>query len=325
MRPLFKVILVVLALFVAGGIGGYFYMRQRFMPPPNQLVVTGLPASCSFAWLADTAAGRAMPHAALLVPVQLPGCPRTCYLQFDTGAPYSVLYARPLAALQARYPALPFADAGHTDTLHNVRFALGGGQVQAHWLKLLPQGDARLPADSTAPFVIGTLGTDVLEGRALVLDYAHRQFNLTDGVPDGLARRTTFVPLAFTNRRVLLSMGLGGEAKELLFDSGTSAFALLTNKTSWEAMARPGAPTHTVVVNSWGRPLTSRTVATAAALAVGPVALPLRTVTYIEGTTWQQSMLMRFSGMGGMLGNEPFSQHTVVLDVRGRRFGLVQP
>ncbi|WP_143080140.1 hypothetical protein [Hymenobacter arizonensis] len=324
MRPLFKVIFSVLALLVASGIGGYFYMRRQFMPPPNQLVVTELPATCSFAWLADTAAGRAMPHAAVLVPVQLPGCPRTCYLQFDTGAPYSVLYAKPLAALQARYPALPFVGAAQLDTARNFRFAIGQGQVQARWLKVLNTGATQLPADSTAPFVIGTLGADVLAGQALVLDYANRRFSLVAQVPANLARQATFVPLAFTNRRVLLNMGLQGEDKQLLFDTGSSAFALLTDQANWQAMAIPGAPAHTVGVNSWGKTLTAYTVPTAAALQLGGVTLPLRTVSYIENTDWKQNLLMRFSGMGGMLGNEPFRQHTVIMDVRGERFGVVR-
>ncbi|WP_035560748.1 hypothetical protein [Hymenobacter sp. IS2118] len=323
MRPLFKILFSVLALLVAGGIGGYFYMRQRFLPPPNQLVVAGLPASCQFVWRADTSQGRAMPHAALLVPVQLPGCARTCYLQFDTGAPYSVLYANSLAALQARYPALSFAGAPRLDTVRNVSFALGQGQVRAHWLRVLPLGEAQLPADSTAPFVIGTLGADVLADRALVLDYARRRFSLLAEAPDSLARRATFVPLTFPNRRVLLRLGLQGEEKELLFDSGASAFTLLTSQASWQTLAQPGAPTHTVGVNSWGKTLTSHTVATTAALQLGTLALPLRTVTYIEGTSLAQSLMMRFSGMGGMLGNEPFVGHTVIFDVRGERFGLV--
>ena len=48
-----------------------------------------------------------------------------------------------------------------------------------------------------------------------------------------------------------------------------------------------------------------------------------RTVTCIEGTKWQENLLMRFSGMGGMLGNEPFVEHPILLDVRAGRFGLV--
>ncbi|UOQ97814.1 hypothetical protein MUN81_21630 [Hymenobacter sp. 5317J-9] len=325
MKTLPKILLAVLALFVLSSIGGYFYFRQQFLPPANQLVVSGLPATTPFAWLADTAAGRAVPHAAVLVPVQLPNCPRTCYLQFDTGAPYSVLYARPLAALQARYPALRPALTLYGDTLRDFRFALGRGQVQARWVKTRDLGAAALPADSLAPFIIGTLGGDVVDGRALVLDYARQRFSLLLAVPDSLVRRTDFVPLAFDSRRPVFTAGLQGEPRKLFFDTGTSAFALLTSEGEWQKLARPGAPVRTSVTSSWGRPLTSYTAPTAAAMRLGTATVPLGTVSHMTGTSFTQNLLMRFSGMGGMLGNEPFSQRAVVLDVAGGRFGLVRP
>ncbi len=309
---------------MVSAVGGYFYMRKQFEPPLNQLVVTQLPATCSFEWDADTAAGQAMPHAALLVPVTLPGCPRTCYLQFDTGAPYSILYANPLAALRARYPATRNTLLPQVDTMRNFRFALGQGQVQARKTRVMHRGAIQLPADSTSPFVIGTLGSDVLADQVLVIDYARRCFSLYSAVPDSLARQAAYVPMRFDSRRVLLDVGLQGQPEQLLFDSGSSAFALLTSQDTWHDLARPAARAHTVPVNSWGKTLTAHTVATAAALQLGALVVPLRTVTYIEGMSWGQTLLMRFSGMGGMLGNEPFVEHTVILDVRGGRFGLVQ-
>ena len=44
----------------------------------------------------------------------------------------------------------------------------------------------------------------------------------------------------------------------------------------------------------------------------------------MDGTSLTQNLMMRFSGMGGMLGNEAFSGRTVLLDVAGGRFGLVR-
>lgn len=324
MKLLFKVLLAVLILLVVSAVSGYFYMRKQFEPPLNQLVVTQLPATCSFEWDADTTAGRAMPHAALLVPVTLPGCPRTCYLQFDTGAPYSILYDNPLAALRARYPATRHTLLPQVDTIHNFRFALGQGQVRARTIRVMHRGATQLPADSTAPLVVGTLGADVLADQVLVIDYARRCFSLYSAVPDSLARQAAYVPMRFDSRRVLLEVGLQGQPKQLLFDSGSSAFALLTSQDTWHDLARPAARARTVPVNSWGKTLTAHTVATTAALQLGASVLPLRTVTYIEGMSWGQTLLMRFSGLGGMLGNEPFVAHTVILDVPGGRFGLVQ-
>ena len=70
---------------------------------------------------------------------------------------------------------------------------------------------------------------------------------------------------------------------------------------------QPGAVARTVGVNSWGKIMNSYTVATPANLQLGATAVSLRTVTYIKGTSCKDQMLMRFSGMGSMPGNEPFS------------------
>ena len=67
MKVLSKILLSIFALFALSSIGGYFYFRKKFQAPANQLVVTQLPATTAFAWRADTANHRAMPHAALLV------------------------------------------------------------------------------------------------------------------------------------------------------------------------------------------------------------------------------------------------------------------
>ena len=324
MKLLFKVLLAVLIVLVVSAIGGYFYVRKQFQPPVNQLTVTQLPATSAFVWEADTTARPTVPHAAMLVPVKLPGCARTCYMQFDTGAPYSVLYDKPLAALRAQYPATSTTLLPQADGVHNFRYAIGQGQAQARTIRVLHGGASQLPADSTAPFTIGTLGADVLADQVLVIDYARRQFNLYSSVPDSLLHRATFVPLGFDDRRVMLDMGVQGEPKQLLFDSGSSAFALLTSKSIWQELAQPAATAHTAGVNSWGRTFTSHTISTAASLQVGALAVPLRTVTYIEGMSWWQTLLMASSGMGGMLGNAPFVDHTVILDVPGKRFGLVQ-
>ena len=322
-RLIFRLPVLMLLFLVVSSIGGYFYVRYKFQPPTNELTLRGLPVACAFIWVADSSTSPVQPHAALLLPVRLPGCPRTCYVQFDTGAPYSLLYGKPLAALRQAYPAaqLPMP---RQDTVHSFSLALGSGKVHARRLLVRPYGQAQLPADSTAPFIIGTLGTDALAGQVLVLDYPHQRFSLYARLPDSLVRRAQFTPLSFASRRVLLRMSLQGQEQQFLFDSGSSAFSLLTNQGTWQKMAMPAATPHISGVNSWGRRLLAHTVACGEELQVGALRVPLRTVTYLEGTSFWQQALMRFSGMTGMLGNEPFHRHTIIIDPQAGRFGLVQ-
>ncbi|MDB5269376.1 MAG: hypothetical protein JWP58_2416 [Hymenobacter sp.] len=324
MKLLPKILLATLTLFVLSSIGGYFYFRKQFQAPANQLVVSQLPATTAFVWEAD--ATHHLAHAALLVPVSIPGCPRTCYLQFDTGAPYTLLKSNALEVLRANFPATRATLQAQHDTVHNLQFTLGQGHVLARKIWVRPYATAtQLPTNPNEPFVIGTLGTDVFDGRVLAINYARQSFSLSDSAPDSLLRRrATFVPMSFKERRVLLSVGLQGQPQELMFDSGSSAFALLTSPDNWQRMAQPTATAQSVPVNSWGKTLTAHTVATTATMQFGAATLPLGTVTYIEGTTFMQRMLTQVSGMGGMLGNAPFSQHTIILDAKAGRFGVVQ-
>ncbi|MGY2132663.1 hypothetical protein ACW9KT_10560 [Hymenobacter sp. HD11105] len=324
MKTSYKILLSVIALLIVSGIGGYFYARKMFQAPKNQLEVTGLPATLPFAWHATNTGSGTVAHAGLLVPVRVPGYSHPCYMQFDTGAPYSVLYAHPLAALQKQYSAMQLDFSAQRDTVNNFRFGLGNGQILAHSIKVIPYGTSELPATTSGDYlIIGTIGTDLLDGRVLIIDYPQQQITLSTAVPDSLNQRMAFVPLTFDSRRVLLTPQLEGESQQLLYDSGTSAFALLTSRAIWDELAQPKALVQTSKVNSWGKPLTAHTVPTAAQLGFGRQQVALGTVTNIEGTSFLQNLMMRVSGMGGMLGNEPFVHHTVVLDVKGGRFGLV--
>lgn len=324
MKTLFNILLSVVVVLVLSAAGGYFYMKQKFAPPANQLTIASLPATGPLRWAPDTTAKPALLHNALLVPVQLPNCARTFYLQLDTGAPYTVLYAHQLQQIGQRYPALGAALQAPQDTVRNFRFRLGEAPVALRRVKVLAQGRPALPTDTLASYIIGTLGTDVLEGRVLVLDFAGGRFTLDSQVPDSLARRAAFAPLAFTNRRVLLDAGLQGQSEQLLFDSGSSGNALVTSETIWRKLATPGAPARTTSSNSWGRKLLVHKAPTTAQIRFGTLEAPLQTVTYIEGMNVMQQMLMRFSGMAGMLGNEPFLDGTLILDVRGGRYGVVR-
>ena len=282
----------------------------------------GLPASTPFVWEAT----KELAHAALLVPIGVPGCPRTCYLQFDTGAPSTLLKSNAVAVLRAAFPATRATLQVSDEAIRSFRFAIGPGQVHARHIRVKAYPNAtQLPTDPTEPFVIGTLGTDLIDGRVLTIDYARQRFTIGNTAPDSLLSRATFVPMSFKERRVLLAVGLAGQPEALLFDSGNSAFALLTSAGNWKKMARPSAVPQAVPVQSWGKTLTAHTVATAVAMQLGAARVPLGTVTYIEGMGFMQSTLTRFSGLGGMLGNAPFSQQTIMLDAKHGRFGIVLP
>ena len=90
-RVVKKVLLTFLALLVLSGIGGYIFLRGSFQAPPNQLVLNKETATIPFSWQAIELDGSREPFGAMLLPVTIPGLERRFWMQFDLGAPYSLL------------------------------------------------------------------------------------------------------------------------------------------------------------------------------------------------------------------------------------------
>ncbi|WP_210490165.1 hypothetical protein [Rufibacter aurantiacus] len=319
MKSLKRIGLTFLFLLVLGSVGGCFYFKAKFKPAANQLKVVPQSVSIPVTW----AASGQDPYAYLLVPVTLAGCPKTFYLQFDTGAPSTLFYKGKMEAIQKKGFALTFGQTDDRLQLKEMTFTVGALPVTAQEVTVLAYGDSVIHwNDPSSIEVIGTLGTDFLEGHIVELDYQRMTLTLSDQLPNNLAP-ASLQPFTFDSRRILLPSRINGDETELLFDSGSSTYELLTDKATFESFAQPGQTQDAAQVNSWGKTLTAYTTTTNATVAFGPVQLPLRKATYLEGMSFMNTILMRFSGMGGMTGNKLFLGHTLLLDLKQMRFAVL--
>jgi hypothetical protein len=325
MKLLRNICLSILALLVLSSAGGYFYFKQQFEAPLNQLVIPQGEYSIPIQWLADSTGNELRPYAALLLPVALPGCSRTFYMQFDLGAPYSLFYKGKLEAIAQKFPEVQLKKREDSAYLLDLPFRLGGMGMKASEIKVINYGGTAVDWDDTTGIeIIGTIGSDLIERKVLVLDYPQGVVVLADEVPATLAAQAKFSELTFKERRVVLQASINKQETKLLFDSGTSAFELLTDKATWSSLAKKDALVRQYGVNSWGNTLQVHSVASGQEISFGEAVVPLHRVHYIEGATFLQQALMRFSGMGGMVGNQLFLGKVIVLDTRNHQFGMVQ-
>lgn len=178
-------------------------------------------------------------------------------------------------------------------------------------------------ADTSNAEIIGTVGTDLFEGKVLVIDYRKNNLFVGDKIPDALSARTKLADFKFKNRRVLLPAMVDGKETDIFFDSGTSAFELMTDKKTWEHLAKKGATVSRYAVNSWNNQLMVNTIQTDYTITFNSAEIPLRHVTYVEGTSFLQRLLMQFGGVGGLTGNKLFVGKIVILDTKNKKFGFV--
>jgi len=275
-------------------------------------------------WNGDTLNGRYEPQAALLVPVTLPGCKRTFYLQFDTGSPTSLLYRSHLQAILEQYKSL--SALGHqTDTLINFSFKAGRHLIIAPRVPVIDVEKADIDWKNTAqPIIIGTLGTDLIDQKVAVFDYPRQQLMIADSLPTAVKRQPA-IPFVYAMRRILLPANLKGRQTMLYFDTGSSAFELLTDKATCFKLAVDTNAVNRYPVQSWGATLIANSLASKDSIAIAGLPIPLNTVTWIEGASTNQVSQMMRLGIGGMTGNKLFMKHVLVLDTRRQQSWLLRP
>ena len=309
MKWLKRVALGLLALLVVSSVGGYVYFDRKFTPPANALSVSHAAQRIPLRWLASDG----NPHAALLLPVKIDGITDVFYMQLDTGAPSTVFYRRSLQSILEQHPAAFAIEAGKQQV--GLGFAIDGLNVRSPRFALLDYGSKVESGNPQAANIIGSIGTDLLEKRVLVLDFRQDECAFLQAVPEA-----GFADFQFRKRRILLPARIGDQPRTLLYDSGSSGYALLTGKQEWDRLKTPGGLVKVEKGNSWGRALKVMTAPANREVTVSTVALPLTDVTYVEGTSKMQDWLMRSSGMQGMVGNTLFLGRKLTLDAGTQKF-----
>lgn len=322
MKRRYKILLAVPVLLTAAAVGGYFYFEAKFFTAPeNQLTVTASTEDFAFEWGSQDTGGRVEPHAFQFVPVTVPGVEETLWLQFDLGAPTSVLYLRQLESLRERGANLEVKKSEGRAWVENFEFGVGTTSVSASSVRVIPQGKAIDWEDSKRRRLIGTLGADYVDGHVLVLDFAKQRIQLADAVPESLAA-LPMQDFSFRGRRVFLPSMIDGEPGDMWFDSGSSAFQLIVDEDTAREKARPDAEEEVYEGSSWGKPIHIHNIPAEGEIRFGQTVIPLDTVTWIDWPNQWLGMMLQFSSTGGMCGNKLFLGRTLILDTARQRFAV---
>ena len=289
--------------------------------PANQLAYKAGSHTLPLQWKGDSLHGQWDPHAALLVPITIPGCPKRFYMQFDTGSPYSLFYGNKLQAIHRKYPAITSLNS-MGDSLTHFSFKAGPLIITAKQIMVHSFDSSGIDwKNNHTPEIIGTLGTDLIDNKVVVIDYPRQQLLISDSVP-ATFKKGKPAGFLFAMRRILLPAEIQGKKTILYFDSGSSAFELLTDKATCNRLAADSLLTVQYPVQSWGKILTAHTISTNDSITLAGHTIPIRHATWIEGVSETQVSQMMKMGIGGMTGNKLFLSNILVLDTRNKQFML---
>lgn len=289
-----KLALGFVAVLVLTLVGGYIYFEQKFAPEDNYLTVKNESGNIPITWLGSE-------KNVLLLPIHFYGNPETYYLQFDTGSPYTLLYSDPIKNIK---------EISIDKERAKTSFWIGKTEISSNQFKIF-KTEKRDEKDSIK--IIGTIGADILEDRKTLIDFKENQvaFNLNQ-TPDEF--KTQLFDFKFSKRKLIISGTLKGEERKFLYDSGTSAFELLTYQKEWQNLKSPDSKIKIEKSQSWNNVLTTYTADCKESIQFKNNKIPVNQITYVEGFSTAQFSMMKFSGMTGMLGNKIFLNNRIFID-----------
>lgn len=303
-----KIVLSIALLIALSLLGGYFYFDKKFTPPENNLKVSGIAEHINLKW--EVAEGNA--HAAVLVPVSLKGIEQTFYMQLDSGSPTTLFYKKSLESICTKFPDQ--IQINNAENKLSMQFGIGSMNIVSDF-ELLDYGHAVDFNDAKTNPIIGTIGTDLFEKRTVILDFRNTTCSFIENIDEN-----GFESLEFKKRKILIPGTIGDQKLKLLYDSGTSGYELLTNKEEWEKYRTPNGKIKEEKGNSWGNVLRVISAPADRSFKIGTRELKLSEVTYVEGTSQMQNLLMKTSGMQGMIGNQLFINSKLILDCKNEKF-----
>ncbi len=320
-----KLLYATLGLFVLSAIGVFgglaYFKHTWFRDTPNTLTIAGDLHPVPFEWSAD----EHDQHSAMLIPVSIPGFEKTFYMQFDTGASNTFLRSGALESLMERGCDFELFKENGLTYFRRFELNIGGNRVtlKPGWVR-----DSAGEIDwETAANPIGTIGSDFLDQRICAIDFPAMEIRLYADRPQALDALGNFTPFDFTGRKIVLPITINGASESVIYDSGCSAFGLLTSNYYYEKYSDPSEPEINYNANRDGDPVPVHHRTCGMPADFGDTRLPLKRISYVDLYGPVQAMVGRFSsfaGFIGILGNETLTDSTLILDAKVNEYLVVR-
>ena len=312
-------------IIIAGFIGIQKFNNSLFKEKSNYLEYTFESKPMHFDWAGDSIGGIYEPQAAMIIPLKIEGLAHQFYMQFDTGAPHSYIYGNNLESLRAIGLDIKEVVKEEVRYVESLDFMLGDNHIKASMIKIYPNyGSSFEKNDTIGRIGIGTIGSDFIVNRITAIDFKNQQIQLYNERPDWIASLSNFQSFNFSGRRIMLPVSLDNKNYEFLYDSGCSAFGLITIKSRFDKYTNESTKQVDYDAKSWESSIPIRSKVTDKLFSIGSANLKLKRVSYVDMYTITQPLITPFTRIGGWLGNQPFTESTLIIDTKTEEFIIIK-
>lgn len=194
-----------------------------------------------FNWEGAEVSGKYFDKLAMTIPVSVDKLPHKFNLQLDLGATNTVFYGNSINSYLEKYSnlkskidtTLTFRIQSQTNyKLKNVELKLGKVNFGKINIGIFKNFGDEIPKDSINTKTekhIGTIAPDLFQDKILIIDYAKKRICVTEKLPKEYSN-ATFLPYKIKEGRIKIPLNIDGKNEDLLFDTGSSLFSLITTE-----------------------------------------------------------------------------------------------
>lgn len=321
----YTLVSIVALLIIGGFIGARKFKNYLFAERTNLMTYTAESKPIAFEWANDSIGNHYETQVAMVIPLKIEGLPHKFYMQFDTGSPYTYIYENDLNSLKELGLDFSVVVQDEARYVAKMDFELGGNKVNASMIKILENyGSTFNENDTTGRIKIGTVGSDIMENRITAIDFHKQHIQTYPQRPNWMTSLPSFQPFDFQGRRIMLPAVIDGKELELLYDSGCSAFGVITTKNRFNRYTDEKTELIEYGASSWGSSIPIRHKATDQKIQFGNTKLGMERASYVDMYAWTQRFVTPFTRIGGWLGNRPFAGSTLILDTKKEEFIIIE-
>lgn len=319
-------LLVILSLIlICGFIGVQKFNRSLFKEKTNYLQYTSEAKPIHFNWAGDSIGGIYESQAAMIVPLKIEGLAHHFYMQFDTGAYDSFIYGNDLKSLRAIGLDIKEVIKNDIRYVESLDFILDNNRIKASMIKIYPNYGHHFDKNDTIEGIgIGTIGSDFIANRITAIDFKNQNIQLYNERPKWIAGLTGFTSFDFPGRRIMLPVTLDNKDYEFLYDSGCSAFGLITIKSRFDKYTKDNTEQINYDAKAWEGSIPIRSKVSDKLFSLGNTNLKLKRVSFVNMYSLMQPLITPFTRIGGWLGNQPFNESTLILDTKTEEFIVIE-
>ena len=308
-------------------------MRQIFTVTLLFIVTTSFGQKIQwipFNWVGDSVSGKFFDKLAMTIPITLDNLPNKLNMQLDLGAFETLIYGNSIKPYLEKYSelknkidtTLKFRIQSQTNyKFRNVALKLGnvsfGNRNIGHFKNF---GD-NVPKDSintSTEKSIGTIGPDLFENKVLIIDYPNKRLAITTELPKQFSK-AHFRKYKIKDGRIKIPMTISGKDEDIMFDTGSSLFALITTaQKANEISTKPIVDS--LKISTWGDFHMVYAQAIKSKVLFGQKQLNKVNV-YFDNKKSNEDFYKE-EKIWGITGNAYFLNNVVIIDYKNKRFGV---